>query len=389
MTGQASWHSASAAIATIDSAGKATAVGKGTTQISATYGGMTSSQTLTVSAATAVSLAVSPSNTSAPAGTTSQFTATATLSDNSTQDVTSAATWSSSSNAIATVNNAGLAQAVAQGQATISASYQSVTSSGTLQVTPPELVGIAVSPTSSTVAKGATYQFSATGTYTDGSTQDVTQIVNWAISDTAIATVDGTGLVSGVDYGNTQLSASSNSINAGATVIVIPGADVTVSYFSSANTPGAPDGTLRISPTMITNGSICALVYVFAADQQLSECCGCAVSENGLLVLSLDSNLTANPLTGSFVQSGVVKVVPVDMRSDVNCDPSTGDPNYGVQAWGTHIGPVGPNAWSVTESTASHSPLMTDDIQAMQSQCGFIQSNGSGSGICSCGPTAP
>ena len=83
------------------------------------------------SAPEVVSIAVTPANPTVPAGMTAQFVATATYSDNSTQDVTSSAEWSSSSLASATVNSAtGKASAVAGGQATIKANLGSVGAGG-------------------------------------------------------------------------------------------------------------------------------------------------------------------------------------------------------------------------------------------------------------------
>jgi hypothetical protein len=59
-------------------------------------------------------------------GVTSQFTATATLSNGTTQSVTSKATWQTSNVAIATVNNAGAVTGVGPGDVDITATYQAV-----------------------------------------------------------------------------------------------------------------------------------------------------------------------------------------------------------------------------------------------------------------------
>ena len=66
-------------------------------------------------------------------GATSQFTAKAALSDGTTQDVTSAATWQSSDTTIATVSSAGAVAGVAAGTVTVTATYQSI--SGSDQIT--------------------------------------------------------------------------------------------------------------------------------------------------------------------------------------------------------------------------------------------------------------
>lgn len=68
----------------------------------------------------------------APAvGATAQYSAVANLSNGSTEDVTTSATWTSSNPGVATVSSTGLVTAIAQGNVSISATFDSVT--GTAQ----------------------------------------------------------------------------------------------------------------------------------------------------------------------------------------------------------------------------------------------------------------
>ena len=73
------------------------------------------------------SIEVTPSLVQAAAGTTQQFTATGLYSDNSTQDLTTQVTWSSSDTAAATVSNAagsnGLATTASVGSTTSGGSW--------------------------------------------------------------------------------------------------------------------------------------------------------------------------------------------------------------------------------------------------------------------------
>src|SRR5580698_4510473 len=62
-----------------------------------------------------------------------------------------------------------------------------------------------------------------------------------------------------------------------------------VNYFAN-NAGSAPDATVRIDNPGLTYGNLCAMIYVFAADQQLTECCGCIETHNGLRTLSVRSN---------------------------------------------------------------------------------------------------
>src|SRR5271165_772522 len=91
-----------------------------------------------------------------------------------------------------------------------------------------------------------------------------------------------------------------------------------VDYFSGANfvaestadvTTSAPDGTFRVINPGTSGGELCANIYVFDSYQELSECCSCPLSPDSLRTLSIDHDLTYNPLTGVVLSTGVIKVV--------------------------------------------------------------------------------
>jgi hypothetical protein len=157
-----------------------------------------------------------------------------------------------------------------------------------------------------------------------------------------------------------------------------------VNYFSNNAAP-APDATLRIDNPGLTYGNLCAMVYVFAADQQLSECCGCVETHNGLRTLSVRSNLTSNPLTGVPLPTGVIKIVSAAVNNSP-CDPTANvSPTANLRAWVTHIqNPVG-TAYPITETEFSESTLGATELANLEAQCDFINILGSGHGICSCG----
>ena len=131
-------------------------------------------------AAVLSSIAIDPATSSVAAGLTVAYTATGTFSDGTTQDVTSQASWSSSSTAVATVSSSGVATAVAPGTSTIKASLGSISGNSSLTVTPAPtgtLVSISVAPATASIAVGAKQQFTATGNYSDGTTQNLTSSV--------------------------------------------------------------------------------------------------------------------------------------------------------------------------------------------------------------------
>jgi hypothetical protein len=251
LTTQVAWASSDAAVATVSNQaglrGLATTGGTGSTIVSATSGSVSGETTLTVTGATLVSIEVSPLVPSIANGLTQQFTATGVYSDNSTQDITSEVTWASTDGAVATVSNAagskGFATSAGPGAATVSASSGDLTGATTLTVTDAALVSIEVSPAIPSIANGSTQQFSATGRYTDNSTQDLTTEVAWTSSDGAVATVSNAagskGLATSVGRGSTTVSASGGDVTGETTITVsdatLVSIDVTPAVPSVAN----------------------------------------------------------------------------------------------------------------------------------------------------------
>jgi hypothetical protein len=157
-----------------------------------------------------------------------------------------------------------------------------------------------------------------------------------------------------------------------------------INYFSNNASP-APDATVRIDNPGLTYGNLCAMIYVFDADQQLTECCGCVETHNGLRTLSVRSNLTSNPLTGVRSTTGVIKIVSAAVNNSP-CDPTTNvKPTANLRAWATHIQNAVGSTWPITETEFSDSTLGATELANLQAQCNFVNILGSGHGICSCG----
>jgi uncharacterized protein YjdB len=202
------WSSSSPAAATVNaSTGMATTVGPGTTTITATVGAFTDSSDLTVVNAHLQSVSVTPATATIAAGTTAQFSATGIFDDGSTQLLPSV-TWSSSAQNLLTVNFTGLASGVAAGSVTLTADSGGVSGTAAVTVTNATLVSLSVSPVNSTMPIGATKQFTATGTFSDSSTQDITASVLWSSSTAASATINNKGLASSVAAGTSTISAA-------------------------------------------------------------------------------------------------------------------------------------------------------------------------------------
>ena len=220
LTSQVTWASGTPSVATISSpGGLATGAAMGTSVITASLSGVTSpNDTLTVTAAALQSIAVTPSSPSIAKGTTVQFTAIGTYSDSTTQNLTSQVTWASGTPSVATITSpGGLATGdVLDGDV---GDHGVVFSSGvtspndTLTVTAAALQSIAVTPSSPSIAKGTTVQFTAIGTYSDSTTQNLTSQVTWASGTPSVATISSPGgLATGVAMGTSVITASLSGV---------------------------------------------------------------------------------------------------------------------------------------------------------------------------------
>ena len=158
---------------------------------------------LTTSPAVLVAIAVTPPVHSLADGECEQFTATGTYSDLTTENLTDNVTWSSSNSATATVSAQGLATGKGTGAVTITATdtASGVPGTAVLTVTPAVLLGITVSPPVDSIGVGQTEQFTATGTYSDLSIENLTTSVTWSSSNSATATVSVEGLATGKSTG--------------------------------------------------------------------------------------------------------------------------------------------------------------------------------------------
>jgi hypothetical protein len=288
LTTTVTWSSLDTGVATISNApgseGLAAAGTPGVTTITATSGAISGSTTLTVTAATLVSIGVTPANPSTANGLTEQFTATGVYTDSSTQDLTTTVTWSSSDTAVATISNAagseGLASTSDVGPTTITATSGAISGSTTLTVTAATLASIGVTPANPSVANGLTEQFTATGVYTDSSTQDLTSTVTWSSSDTAVATISNAagseGLASTSDVGPTTITATFGAVSDSTTLTVTAATLVSIGV-TPAN-PSLPKG--------LTEQCAATGIYTDATTQDLTATVSWSSSDTGVATIS-------------------------------------------------------------------------------------------------------
>jgi uncharacterized protein YjdB len=229
------WTSSDSSVASISASGLATTVAAGNATITATVGSASDTATLTVVAAQLLSIAVTPAPVSLAKGTTQQFAATGTFDDGSTQLLTSV-NWSSSNSAVVSVDAvSGLATGVGTGSANVTAASGSVSGTAAVTVTGATLVSVAVTPANSTMPSGTTKPMTATGTFSDSSTQDLTLSALWSSSNPQAATINGQGVVTSIANGATSITALVGSVSGSTNLTVSP-----VKLVSLAISPANP-----------------------------------------------------------------------------------------------------------------------------------------------------
>lgn len=223
ITDTAQWTSSNPAVASVTSDGIATGIALGSTQIGVSQNGISGSLDLTVSApvATALRLEASAAEPGAnlskvPLGTTIEFQALATFSDGSERNVSEGAVWDSSNVDSFPLSLVGsgdeakvVASAVSLGSSTVSAGYEGQNASLESIAVSAALRTLELDPEQLTLPLGRSQNVTARGTFSDGSSVDVTEVVSWLAEGAAtVSNAPGEkGKVTAVAIGATQLTA--------------------------------------------------------------------------------------------------------------------------------------------------------------------------------------
>lgn len=223
VTAEAEWETSASAVAGVNNAankGFVLSAGAGTANITASLGGFDGVAAVTVSNATLQRVEIEPDLPVNAVNATRQMTLVGYYSDGTTRDLTSEATWVSQSTGVATISSTGLISTHIVGTSVIVATVGSITDQTTLSVEAISVVSIDITPAAVSLAAGTTIQLAATGTYSDGSTQDITADASWSTSNSARATVSTGGLVTGVSVGAANITAAIGAVSGSVAVTV-------------------------------------------------------------------------------------------------------------------------------------------------------------------------
>ncbi len=249
------WSSGDEAVATVDEDGLVTAVDNGMADITAQAGDAMGSAAITVAQAPAsVTVAVeSGTTTLAAIGQTLQLTVS--VSDANDHPIAEpAVTWTSSDEAVVTVDQDGLVTAVGNGMADVVATAGDVSdmvSITVMETSEPVATTVMIDPASHTLeAIGETVQLAAVVLDQDENVM-ADAAVTWSSGDEAVATVDADGLVTAVDNGMADIAAQSGDAvgSAAITVAQVP-AGISIDVDAEATTLTEVGQTLQLMVTV-------------------------------------------------------------------------------------------------------------------------------------------
>jgi transglutaminase/protease-like cytokinesis protein 3 len=238
-------------------------------------------------------VSVSPASAAVSIGRTTQLTATVVppLATNKTVD------WSSGDTSVAAVDSSGLVTGLAEGTATITVTTQdgSHTGTSTITVNSIPVSRVSLRPTTISVKPGATAQLTATVYPSDATNKNV----SWRSSDTSIATVDPSGLVSGVTAGIAYISVTTEDGSKTATIAVT----VTSSTSSETDDNTASDvaSTGMIAYPNPVSGQLNVVLENEFAENAFIQ----LFDNTGRMVLSLKSSGTENSIDMGKLSQGL------------------------------------------------------------------------------------
>lgn len=205
VTGEVTWSSSNLLAASPDK-GTLYAIGTGSVTIRATLGDVTASADVSIVAITLESLALTADSETASMGALTAWHLTGHYNDGSTSDLTASASWTTSDSSIASVVEPGEIRAIGAGMTMVSAAFSGQQASMPFMVGAHTLIGLRIDG-APTMAADGTQQLTATGSYSDGSTDDLTTQVGWYTSDGSTAAVS-LGLVQAISSGTVTISAA-------------------------------------------------------------------------------------------------------------------------------------------------------------------------------------
>ena len=243
----ATWQSSRPTVASVNASGQVTAQGNGTAIITATVDGRTATATITVTQ-TASTMAITPSNITLTAIGEIVLLSVTVRDANNTPVTGATVNYQSSNSAVASVNASGRVTARSNGTAIITATSGGKTATATITVAQSS-AAITITPTSATLtAIGEAVQLRATVRDANNNLL-VGANVSWSSSNSVVADVSSTGLVTARSNGTATITATSGGRTATA-IITVAQLPNTIVITPSSATLGAIGETVQLRATV-------------------------------------------------------------------------------------------------------------------------------------------
>ena len=252
-----SWSSSNNDVAIVDSNGQITAIGIGKATITVTTedGGKTATCAVSVNPISVTGVELNKSSLSLTLGLEERLVATISPEDATNKNVT----WKSSNSNVVTVDSNGNISAIKVGTATITVITEDggKTASCTVTVTPIAVTSISLDQTSLSMTEGETYTLAATVSPSNATDKTVT----WSSSNSSVASVSSSGVVTAIKAGTTTITARAGSKTATCSIIVkaptIPVTSITLNKSSLSLTVGDTEYlSASILPSNATDKSL-------------------------------------------------------------------------------------------------------------------------------------
>lgn len=302
------WSTGDDTIATISSDGELTGVAPGVTEVTATSEGVSASTQVTVSPQAIDSILLRPSMTTLRAGETLQMMATP-LDALGNPLEGRALTWSTTNMSVLQVDQAGLVTAVGPGLARVRVAAEGESAEASIEVVY-AVDNVEVTPAMPSVIVGETVQLDAKAYAMNGA--EVFRPTTWSSGDPTLATVDMSGLVTGVAPGTVTITATSEGVDGVASVEVLPRPIDRVEVTPSVEVL-FPGDTLQLAVTLYAADD--SVLTGRTINWSTSDMNVAAVDSSGLVTAGTQTGEATITATSEGVAGEAKIVVPVTFKT--------------------------------------------------------------------------
>ncbi|HVM42848.1 MAG TPA: Ig-like domain-containing protein [Gemmatimonadales bacterium] len=347
------WASSNTALATVNGSGAVTGVAAGgPVTITATSEGQSGTSAVTVTAVPVASVTVAPNPASVVVGGTVALTAT--TKDAGGNVLTGRViTWASSNTALATVNASGVVTGVAAGgPVTITATSEGQSGTSAVTVTAVPVASVTVTPNPASVVVGATVPLTAT-TKDAGGNVLTGRVITWASSNTALATVSTSGVVTGVAAGGPVTITATSEGQSGTSAVTVSAVSVASVVVSPSTASVSVGYTVPLTAT--TKDASGNVLTGRTVTWTTSNAAIATVSATGL-VTGVAAGGPVTVTATSEGQSGTAAVTVVSATALGLLQVSSVNPRYFTDGTGRAVYLTGSHYWTNLQDAGLTSP---------------------------------